>query len=628
MSLSILQKKGVLTEAEANNIGELGKEVWAFDFETIYGGDLTLKKMSTWDYVQKADPYLVGLASSTGETYAGPLDGFDWLKLHEKDMVAHNAGFDELVLERAMRIGLIPEFKPASINCSLQACSFHGLPRSLAKATKHMFGRTVPKGMRDFMNGKCFEDAVAEGRAEELIEYAKQDAIHCLRIWLTLEKEFPPIERFIAEHTRQMESKGVHIDLNKVQESLEFFESEIKRLDQKIPWDAQGTRGKTMSPVRFKKYCMDHNLDVPSTTKKDAPEFVGWCNKYRGQHEIGDVFTEKRSVATAIGKLEKIQQNVRENGTLPVRMEYFGCYTGRWSSRGTNVQNFHKEKVAGVDMRSVIVPAKGHKFVIADLAQIEPRIIFHMAKDEETLDLIRSGMSIYEANARASGEYDGEDPLKLADPELYSSMKARVLGLGYGMGSERFKNECSKNGTSISLQEADEIKKKWRAANPLITDWWRKFEKVLKQAVSSNLKAKTAGKLPESLCYKLPSGRSFIWGDPKISTKNTSKISVLLPNNNHSKGGSFLEEETWGGTLFQNVVQATARDVLCDMMFRVEQAGYSIRFHVHDELIAEVPVEQAEKAYEDIIEIMSTPPEWMSTLPVEAEGGIYDEFTK
>ena len=128
MSKNILHEKGWLTKAEAENIGTVDQEYWSFDFETLYGGDLTLRTMGTLEYVQQAPAYLVGIASTTGESYAGPLEDFDWSKLEGKHLVAHNAGFDELVLERAMEVGQIPRFKPASISCSMQACAYHGLP--------------------------------------------------------------------------------------------------------------------------------------------------------------------------------------------------------------------------------------------------------------------------------------------------------------------------------------------------------------------------------------------------------------------------------------------------------------------------------------------------------------------
>lgn len=628
MNLEILLKKGWLTKAEAENIGTVDQEYWSFDFETLYGGDLTLRTMGTLEYVQQAPAYLVGIASTTGESYAGPLEDFDWSKLEGKHLVAHNAGFDELVLERAMEVGQIPRFKPASISCSMQACAYHGLPRSLKKVSHYMFGRTVKKDIRDYMENKTFEDAVEDGRSEELIEYAQNDAIDCLRVWLTLEKDFPEVERFISQHTRSMEPRGVHIDLEKIKESLVFFASRIAELDEKLPYESQGKNGKVTSLQRFNKVCEENGWDTVTTTKKDSPEWIAWRKKYDSVTDLGEVFETKREIVSAKGKLEKIQLKVRSDGTLPLRMEYFGCYTGRWSSKGTNIQNFKRDSVEGVDLRSVIVPAEGHKFVICDLAQIEPRIIFHMANDEETLALIRSGMSIYEAAARTSGEYEGELSLKLANPDLYSSWKARVLGLGYGMGTDRFQMECAKSGNHLTWGEADEIKKDWRRSNPKITAWWNKFDKALKKAVGVNAKAKAETGHAVPMIYKMESGRVFEWLDPKINPEDTSRILVTLPNTDPKKGGLFVEETAWGGTLFQNVIQATARDVLCDMIYRVEQAGYSVRFHVHDELIIETPAEHAEKAYEDVLEIMSTPPVWMPKLPVEATGGIYDQFTK
>ena len=72
------------------------------------------------------------------------------------------------------------------------------------------------------------------------------------------------------------------------------------------------------------------------------------------------------------------------------------------------------------------------------------------------------------------------------------------------------------------------------------------------------------------------------------------------------------------------MVQAVSRDIFSEMILNIESAGYSVVWHVHDEVIAEVPVEQADSALERITSIMSTPPEWATNLPLDAEGAIFE----
>jgi DNA polymerase len=84
----------------------------------------------------------------------------------------------------------------------------------------------------------------------------------------------------------------------------------------------------------------------------------------------------------------------------------------------------------------------------------------------------------------------------------------------------------------------------------------------------------------------------------------------------------------WGGILTENMSQGLARDIFSDMMIRVDAAGYPVILHVHDEMVCEVPEEQAEQALSDILSIMHTAPSWIPDIPVAAEGHILDLYSK
>ena len=47
--------------------------------------------------------------------------------------------------------------------------------------------------------------------------------------------------------------------------------------------------------------------------------------------------------------------------------------------------------------------------------------------------------------------------------------------------------------------------------------------------------------------------------------------------------------DTYGGKLTENIIQAVARDCLAESIFRLHKAGYKIAFHVHDEVVLDVP---------------------------------------
>lgn len=84
----------------------------------------------------------------------------------------------------------------------------------------------------------------------------------------------------------------------------------------------------------------------------------------------------------------------------------------------------------------------------------------------------------------------------------------------------------------------------------------------------------------------------------------------------------------YGGKLVENFVQGTARDVLASMVLAIEEAGIPVVLTVHDEIVCEVPKEQGQSALETVRRIMSTPPQWMPTLPVECEAKLMEAYGK
>jgi DNA polymerase len=92
--------------------------------------------------------------------------------------------------------------------------------------------------------------------------------------------------------------------------------------------------------------------------------------------------------------------------------------------------------------------------------------------------------------------------------------------------------------------------------------------------------------------------------------------------------GQLRDFRIWHGLLAENSAQSLARDIFSDMMLKVEAAGIPIILHVHDEIVCEVPEDEAESALAKIIEIMSTPPAWIPDIPVSAEGEILDFYSK
>ena len=81
----------------------------------------------------------------------------------------------------------------------------------------------------------------------------------------------------------------------------------------------------------------------------------------------------------------------------------------------------------------------------------------------------------------------------------------------------------------------------------------------------------------------------------------------------------WVRMDTYGGKLVENIVQATARKILTHAMINLENAGYPIVLHVHDEIVSEVL--KGFGSIEEFERIMSIMPWWAKRWPVKAVGG-------
>ena len=116
---------------------------------------------------------------------------------------------------------------------------------------------------------------------------------------------------------------------------------------------------------------------------------------------------------------------------------------------------------------------------------------------------------------------------------------------------------------------------------------------------------------------QLPSGRRLSYLYPTIRDGKFGSPTLRYMGMDQTTK-KWKQQETYGGKLVENIVQATARDLLADAMLRVDAAGYKIVMHVHDEIVCEMP--DGEGSLEELNKIMSTPIAWAKGLPLAADG--------
>jgi DNA polymerase len=284
-------------------------------------------------------------------------------------------------------------------------------------------------------------------------------------------------------------------------------------------------------------------------------------------------------------------------------------------------------------LRAMIVAAPGHDLVAADFANIEGRVLAWLAGEDWKLDAFRAydeghGADLYKlAYARAYG-------LEAADITKDQRQVGKVmeLALGYQGGVGAFQTMARGYGVKITDEQADEIKTRWREAHPATKLFWRQLERSAIHATEDPGRVTKAGKIlfrknGSFLWARLPSGRSLCYPYPRIVEK------TLPWRDEHGEPatGQALEydgvdpvtkhwgpTDTYGGKLAENVTQAVARDILAAAMLRLEQHGYPIVMHVHDEIVAEIPEDHG--SVEEMERIMEETPQWAAGLPIAAEG--------
>ena len=163
----------------------------------------------------------------------------------------------------------------------------------------------------------------------------------------------------------------------------------------------------------------------------------------------------------------------------------------------------------------------------------------------------------------------------------------------------------------------------WRKANPRICAMWKSLETAMKKCIVH--KATTVDKVggvrfrweKGIVWMRLPSGREMAYygaeyGESRF--KNGMTLSYLGIDSKKK----FARIETWGGRVFENLVQSTARDCLRDTMLRLDADGWDIRGHIHDEVICSEPING--RGVEEMCEVFARPIDWAPGLPLTGAG--------
>lgn len=573
-------------------------DVLSIDFETYYTSELSVKRMAPSAYARALHPekdiYWINLYGTGARVWGGhPLDMTErelgWIA-HADRLLSHNASFDQAIwgeMARFFQFG--PELTTALYpkwDCTSDMASCLGAPRSLSGACATLLpgGVEISKDVRAAMKGRRYAE-LNHDEQRAFREYARQDGAKCLELETTHGKRWSDKERWLSQSTRELTRRGIGVDLEKANLGLLAARALQEAAALEMPWNG---RAKAGSRNAFMEACDAAGVPRPLTTDKKSPHWNEWLEAYGGLLPWATAIGKWRAAGRLIPIFETLLRSTREDGRYPVALMYYGGHTGRWSGTGgLNFQNLNKSAMAGVDLRSTLRADPGKKLIIADFSAIEALVSLWLCGEVEVIKMVERGMNLYEAFARTRGLWAGRDRLKESDPELYQRVKIQVLGLQYGMGAIRYAELWrAQTGKALDTREAALVVERFRASMPKLTEAWGIMETNLRRAIhSAEFRVPRPG--GEQLTYREIRAGDVVNKDGNV--RHTLFAKTL-------RGGQLAESAWWGGSLWENYVQSTARDLLGELLIDLDDAGIPVVLHCHDEVVVEVDEKDAKNA--------------------------------
>lgn len=585
-------------------------ETYALDFESYYSKECSIKTLGPLGYFSHPDfdAYMVSVVGDNGYEFVGHPKDFDWSLLENNNVLSHNASFDETLYLYGVTQNWWPEVKPANWYCTADMAAYCGLGRSLKNATAQAFDLEISKETRGGMANKRWEN-MTEDFKKEVTEYALKDSELCLRLWQAYESKWPQFERDVSRLNRNIVQRGLPINTELLRENKEKLSKQLFEAESTIPWAGDKP---LMSRKAFDEECIRLGIEPPVSLAQTDADAQDWIRRHGYKYKWIEAVTNWRRINALKKKLESFDAATMPDNRYYGGILYFGAVHGRFSGSGgnLNLQNLPRDEMFGVNLRNMIAAPKGRKLVVVDLSQIEVRTLCWLAGDADTLEEVRKSDDIYEAFAIRFGLWSPESGvLKEKNPELRHRVKTMALGLGYGAGVEKFSSI-----SGMDVDEAAEAVSLYRERLHKIPSYWRDL--------NTGVRASYDVQCPFTI--DLPSGRCINFGRTKLMKSDRGSQHVAIIN----KHGKRQPLKLWGGMLAEYAASGMARDIFCHHMLEIEKAGIDIIMHVHDEVVVECAEEDAQHTLDTITEIMKTPPDWISDIPLDAEGQILDYYKK
>lgn len=648
------------------------------DIETYSSVDL--QKSGLYKYVQSPDFEILLFAYAYDEENVKIVDfaqgevlpqSVIW-DLSNQDVIkmAHNAAFEYYCISKFFKTVL------SQWRCNMVHALYCGFPASLAaigdalnfKQDKKKMG--IGKTLIKYFCIPCAATKTNGGRTRNyprhsiekwnlFKDYCRQDVVTEREIYRILSAY--PVPEAEWENWRLdqiINIGGAAVDMELVNGALAISAQSRDELSGK----AKNLTGldNPNSVAQLKEWIQNNSdLEIESLNKSTVAEILAGASEETAITEMLRLRAEMGK--TSVKKYDAIKTCVCDDGRVRGLLQFYGANrTGRYAGRLVQIQNLPRNHMETLDtarelvkqqrmealrmiygnipdtlsqlIRTAFIPGEGCHFAVADFSAIEARVLAWMAGEQWRLEVFRTHGKIYEASASAMFGVPIETIVK-GNPnyELRSKGKVAELALGYGGGAGALINMGALN-QGLTEEELPDIVKRWRASSRRIYDFWYKVELAAQEAVEYGVitcleHGLTFSRDRNFFLIGLPSGRTLFYNQPMLrpNERNSKEIWFMGLNQTNKK---WEWVSTWGGKLVENIVQAVSRDLLCNAIRNLMNAGYKINFHIHDEVILEIPDYDKSKNLDDAIKRMCALPEWANGLPLNAAGFDHASYYK
>ena len=474
----------------------------------------------------------------------------------------------------------------------------------------------------------------------ELYDYCLQDVVaereirHRLRNLRGLESKIWQIDQLINW-------RGVALDRSSIENALFVIDAHTAKLNKRVFNLTSGFVDSTSSRAKAIMWAQTRGYTLASY---DKAAILAALNDSECPADVKCFLEIRQSLSrSSTKKYAAMLQCLAPDNRVHQTLLYHGASTGRWAGRHLQPHNLPRPSISeseidqaivalkkreptAIDgevmdtlascLRAMLIASDDCRFIAADYSSIEARVLAWLAGHDAVLKTFEDGKDLYKATASTMYSVDYDD----VTSEQRFVGKVATLALGYQGGVRAFQKMAEAYGSTVTESQAQKIRDDWREANAPIVKMWGQTERAARSAISyksEHAAARGSFKMVNGdLLFKLPSGRVLSFPGAKLQSGDRGLDIIYSGMNNHTHRWSDIKG--YGGSFVQSITQAVARDILAEAILRLEDAGYPVVLHVHDEIVADVPNGHGSLA--EFEKLMCQLPDWAHGIPITAAG--------